>query len=293
MLHAGLCAQFACIAEVTARKPGNVHRYADFADVTYVDFLLSAAMVAPIFGLAHLQGVGQTILQAVQATRKVVKTNTNLGIILLLAPLAAVPPSERLQEGVQRVLNRLDANDAKRVYQAIRLARPGGLGTVPDQDVATEPTQTLRQVMALAKDRDLIARQYVNGFRQVFQDGVPALTAALEKSAFLEQAIISSYLHLLAEHPDSLIARKRGQAEANEASHRAGQVLRAGWPDSAAGRTALAEFDTWLRAEGHQRNPGTTADLITACLFVLLREGTIQLPPQFPWFAGADHAAEL
>jgi triphosphoribosyl-dephospho-CoA synthase len=293
MLSIGLCAQFACILEATARKPGNVHRYVDFADVIYLDFLLSAAAVAPVFERAVHQRVGQTVLQAVQATCSVVKTNTNLGIILLLAPLAAVPRSDALPAGLTQVLDDLDVSDARAVYQAIRMARPGGLGKVPDQDVADEPSQTLRQVMALAAERDLIARQYANGFQEIFQDGVPAMTERLKQVTSLEQAIISCHLHLLAGHADSLIARKRGQREAEEGSWRARQVLQAGWPHSPLGRAEFAGFDAWLRAEGHERNPGTTADLVTACLFVLLRQGTIPMPSQLPWFAGADHAAEL
>ncbi len=93
MIPIGLYAQLACIWEAMARKPGNVHRYADFADLTYLDLLHSAAAVAPILNGASLWGVGKSILESVKATRRVAKTNPNLGIVLLLAPLAAVPPS--------------------------------------------------------------------------------------------------------------------------------------------------------------------------------------------------------
>jgi triphosphoribosyl-dephospho-CoA synthase len=289
MLSIGMCAQLACIWEATARKPGNVHRYCDFEDVGYVDFLLSAAAVAPVLETAGQRRVGTTVLEAVQATRRVVTTNTNLGILLLLAPLATVPPAEPLSTGLSRVLNSLDVEDARAVYQAIRLAVPGGLGQVPDQDIRGEPTKTLREVMELAAGRDLIARQYINGFREVLQEGVPALRMGLEQTASLEYAIIFCYLHLLASHPDSLITRKRGVAEAEEASRRVRQVLERGWPKETSGRTAYTELDAWLRAEGHSRNPGTTADLVTACLFVLLRDGTIKVPSRFSWLAGSDY----
>src|ERR1700723_2922340 len=84
--RAGLCAQLACIFEATARKAGNVHRFRDFDDLGYVDFLTSAAAIGPVFD--DIRGsLGKTILQAVKATRAVVATNTNLGIVLLLAPL--------------------------------------------------------------------------------------------------------------------------------------------------------------------------------------------------------------
>jgi triphosphoribosyl-dephospho-CoA synthase len=275
----GLCAQVACVWEATARKAGNVHRYRDFDDASYVDFLASAAAIAPVLTTACHRPVGETVLECVRATRSVVRTNTNLGIILLLAPLAAVPPDEPLRTGVSRVLNALTVADAERVYEAIRLASPAGLGRAPEQDVYdAAPTQTLREVMALAAGRDLIARQYVNGFAEVWDDGVPALLTGLRVKQSLEGAILFAQLTLLAKHPDTLIRRKCGLAEAQEASRRAAAVL--------AGREAFADFDAWLRAEGRRRNPGTTADLLAACLFILLREGTIQLPLAYPFSHG-------
>ncbi len=282
----GLCAQLACIWEATARKPGNVHRFADFDDVTYLDFLASAAAIAQVLEAARGRRVGATVLEGVRATRRVTATNTNLGILLLLAPLAAVQEQEPLRSGVARILADLDVQDARDAYQAIRLALPGGLGRVDEQDVSGEPTQTLRQVMELAAGRDLVARQYANGFREVLDEGVPALRASLQAGAALEDAIIGCHLRLLADHPDSLIARKCGPATAEESARRARQVLDKGWPAREESRAALAELDAWLRADGHRRNPGTTADLVTACLFVALRDGTIPLPPPFPWSAG-------
>jgi triphosphoribosyl-dephospho-CoA synthase len=288
----GLFAQLACVWEATARKPGNVHRFQDFEDVTYLDFVASAAAVRPVFD--HLaigtnqnrsgsSGVGLMVWSGVEETRKVTRTNTNLGILLLLAPLAKASWSFGWRAGVRQVLEQLTVVDALGVYGAIGLANPGGLGTVAEQDVHQPPTQTLRQVMTLAADRDLIARQYANGFQEVFQAGVPALKRGLQETGALEDAIIGCHLHLLAHYPDSLIARKCGQAIAEEASHRAANVLDAGWPRTTAGRDAIAELDRWLRADGHRRNPGTTADLVAASLFVALREGIITLPPQVPW----------
>jgi len=278
MSPVGLWAQAACIWEVTARKPGNVHRHSDFANLTYLDFLLSAAAIAPVLERAAGRKVGVTIREAVQATRRVVGTNTNLGMIVLLAPLAAVAEDVPLRAGLQRVLHELDGEDARLVYEAIRLAKPGGMGRVAEQDVHEQPTETLRQVMARAAERDLIARQYANGFAEVWGDGVPALAARLERGCALEEAIVFAHLSLMARHPDTLIARKRGAAEAEEAAQRAGLVLEQGWPHTPDGDRAFAGLDAWLRAEGNQRNPGTTADLIAACLFVLLREGRIALP---------------
>jgi triphosphoribosyl-dephospho-CoA synthase len=269
--------------EVTAAKPGNVHIFRDFDDVTFLDFISSAAAIAPPFEHARTMSVGSLVLEAVQRTRRVVKTNTNLGIILLLAPLAIAPKGTGLPHGVEQVLSSLTIDDAILVYEAIRLAAPSGMGRVPAQDIADQPSMTLREVMRLAADHDLIACQYAKGFQTVQDVGVPALRCGLERTGTLEAAIVDCHLHLLASHPDSLIARKCGKELAEEASRRAIQVIEAGWPETEGGRTEIASFDSWLRADGHRRNPGTTADLVTASLFIALREGIIRLPLEMPW----------
>jgi triphosphoribosyl-dephospho-CoA synthase len=275
-LSPGQLAQVACLLEATARKPGNVHRFADFAGTHYVDFLLSAAAIGSPLDRAGSLGVGRAVLLAVEATRRVVATNTNLGMILLLAPLAAVPAGIALPPGVGAVLDALTRDDARLAYRAIRLAEPGGLGSVAAQDVAAEPSVTLRDAMRLAADRDLVALQYADGFAEVFRIALPALRASLADGHPLETAIIGAHLTLLSRCPDTLILRKRGHPVAAEASHRAAEVLASGWPDAPA--DLLRAFDAWLRADGHARNPGATADLVTAALFAALRDGTIGLP---------------
>jgi triphosphoribosyl-dephospho-CoA synthase len=271
----GQLAQLACILEATARKPGNVHRFADFDDSTYLDFILSAAALVGPLDRASRIGVGTAILEAVEATRRLVTTNTNLGMILLLAPLAAVPSGEGLRDGVARVLDRLTVDDARLAYRAIRLARPGGLGNAPEQDIADEPTVTLLEAMQLAADRDSIARQYVTGFHDVFELTVPALGEALAGGQSWESAIITAYLKTIAHLPDTLIARKCGPEAAREVSHRAAELI-----GSADGLPPAAhrDFDAWLRSDHHARNPGTTADLVAAALFVALHDRTIPLP---------------
>jgi triphosphoribosyl-dephospho-CoA synthase len=255
----------------------------------YNDFLLSAAAIAPILEAAKGRSVGAIVRDGVHATRRVVETNTNLGILLLLAPLACVPREIMLRDGVERVLDRLTIDDAHDVYEAIRLAKPGGLGHVQEQDVQAKPTQSLRAVMALAADRDLIARQYVNGYDEVFHFGLTALSAGLERTNCLEGAIVFAHLSLMAAHADSLIARKRGPGEAEESARRAAHVLEDGWPHTSESARAFDALDAWLRAQGHARNPGTTADLVTACLFVALREGSITVPSRYPWKSGLDN----
>ena len=272
----GLIAQMACLLEVTARKPGNVHRLADFpGDAHYLDFLLSAAAIAGPLDRAREIGVGPSVLAAVEATRGVVATNTNLGMILLMAPLACIEEDVPSREGVASVLRGTTVDDARAVYRAILRANPGGLGAVADQDVRGEPTVTLVEAMRLAADRDLVARQYATDYTDLFGLALPALADALAGGQGVESAIVSAYLNTLASRPDSLIVRKRGWAVAAEASRRAAEAIGSG---------DLDVFDVWLRADGHARNPGATADLIAAALFVALRDGTIALPlPEGAW----------
>ena len=277
--HLAEAIRLACVLEASAAKPGNVHPRAAFPDLTFEDFVRSAETIAPVLARTAEMGVGQTIFQAIQATRAVVTSNANLGIVLLLAPLAAVPRDRTLQDGIGEVLGRLTRDDAAWVYRAIRLAQPGGLGTTASEDVAHEPTGTLLEVMTLAAERDGVAAQYANGFAWVLQEGAPFLASIGHDFAeHWDAAIIELQLRLMAEHPDTLIARKCGAELAQEASRRARHCLQelAGLPLASGRRSKfLIEFDHWLRVDGHRRNPGTTADLVAACLFAAIREGTI------------------
>lgn len=287
-LTIGQAATMACLLEASVPKPGNVHRGADFADMTFYDFAVSAALIGPILETASHCGVGLAALRAVQATRAWVPCNTNLGTILLLAPLAAAAPraselpdsagASSLATAVVDVLDRLTADDAHHVYEAIRLANPGGLGTADEADVAGEPPADLRAAMALAADRDLVARQYANGFAEVLGEVVPLLAEGLRQGWPLPDTVIHAAVCLMHAHPDSLIARKCGDAVARQSAEYAGAVLKAGPVGSEAYFAALSDLDFWLRADGNRRNPGTTADLIAAGLFAALWEGIISPP---------------
>ncbi len=264
----------ACWMEATARKPGNVHPEARFADLCYEDFVVSAKCAAGPLSLSGQIGVGRAVLDAIRATQAQVKTNTNLGIALLFAPMTAVPSGMSLHDGIDEVLKSLTPDDARSIYEAIRLAHPGGMGQVAEGDLSDAPPDDLLWAMGLAADRDWIARQYVTGFRDILDTAVPLL-AQWRPEASWEARVIHLQLELLARWPDSLIARKCGSAVAEEASVRARSVLAAHWPDTPTGLTALHEFDTWLRSDGHRRNPGTTADAIAATLFAGMRESCV------------------
>ena len=187
----GRLAQLACILEVMAPKPGNVQRHRDLPGLYLLDFIASALAIGPALDQAAEEGIGRAVEQAIDATRRLVSTNTNLGMVLLLAPLAAVPSRSILATGVQQILEATTVEDARAVYRAIRLAEPGGMGSVPEQDVAENPSLPLQEVMRLAADRDLIARQYANGFEQVFHDALPALASSLEHGRSVEESIVA------------------------------------------------------------------------------------------------------
>jgi len=274
--------ELACVLEATARKAGNVHPSASFCDLCYEDFIDSARIIAPRLAKDREDGFGGAILAAVAAVRREIGVNSNLGIILLLAPLAwAAKQGPLSPEGVESVLSSMTIVDANQVYAAIRLAQPGGLGTANEQDVATGPSVPLREAMSLAADRDLVALQYANGFEQVFGPGTAFLQQWAEQTQDWELAVIGTQLSLMAEWPDTLIARKCGQAVAHESSERARRVLTRGWPDSEPGQSEFTCFDAWLRADGHRRNPGTTADLVAAVLFAGLERK--HWPFELPW----------
>jgi triphosphoribosyl-dephospho-CoA synthase len=271
-------ALLASILEATARKPGNVHPDASFEDLTYADFVRSAAAASPAFEHVIDRGVGATVLDAIQKTRSAVGRNTNLGIALLLAPLAAVPAERTLEEGIGAVLAALDVRDAEQVYEAIRLANPGGLGHVESQDAAEAPTVTLLEAMRLASERDRIAEQYSSDFAIVLA-GAKRLSRFEPFAEQWEDALIDLHVWLMAEFPDTLIARKCGPEFAVESARHASAVLRAGGPQSAIGRGRMRYLDAWLRADGNRRNPGTTADLVAGSLFAALRDRLVEPPP--------------
>jgi triphosphoribosyl-dephospho-CoA synthase len=289
-------AQLACLLEASAPKPGNVSPGRHFADARYEDFLASAAAIgAPLSG-AGTRPLGETVRLAIESTARWTRSNTNLGIVLLLAPLAraavAVGVGSLLQnqpsrsqemqktpdtdppvrDALRHVLEATGVADAREVYAAIRRVAPGGLGKVDAQDVAGEPTMTLLDVMRLAADRDGIAREYATAFEITFERGAPALDRARRDGLCWNDAIVETFLTLLAAGPDTHVAR-RDPALADLVSQWAHTALAAGGVRSAAGRKTIDAMDLALRDAHHAANPGTTADLTAAAIFVVLLGG--------------------
>ncbi len=259
----------ACLAELDALKPGNVHRHGAGHSMTVTDFEESARAAAAPLGRPGLS-VGTRIRRAVEATIDAVGKNTNLGIILLAAPLAeaALSKSEGdLQTRLGRVLASLSVEDAREAYRAIRHARPGGLGAAPAHDVASEPDITLLEAMRAAEARDRIAWNYSHDFADIFTLGVPTLEQERQRWAVPSSAVTGVYLAFLASLPDTLIARKFGAAKAAEVQAEARDVQArfrqsTDWDVAA---LPLMAFDIRLKAYG--LNPGTSADLTVASLF--------------------------
>ncbi|MEO8690804.1 MAG: triphosphoribosyl-dephospho-CoA synthase [Solirubrobacteraceae bacterium] len=261
-------AQLACVLEASAEKPGNITPRHDFADTSYEDMLRSAIALGPELGRAAERGVGDTVLAAVQATRRVAGANTNLGIALLLAPLArAALLGAPLRERAEEVLGGLTLDDARAAFAAIRTAGAGALDEPVEHDVHDEPTLALREAMAIAAERDSVAAEYATGYSLTFELGLPALAAALDDGLGPRPATVQLFLTLLAAVPDTLVARKRSHGAAERVAAGAARVL--------AGQATLEEFDASLRQDGNALNPGTTADLVTTVLFVALLEGLL------------------
>lgn len=260
----------ACILECTVCKPGNVSPAASFRDVTYQDFVISAQVSAPILAQSAELGAGLAIRNAVLATRDAVGSNTNLGMLLLLAPLAVVPTGIPCQDGIDGVLKSLDLLQTEYIYEAIRLAQPGGLGNAASNDVDSVPTIGILEAMALAP-HDRVAQQFTNQFFDVLGEIRQRFLAALQEQSSWEYALLHVHVEQIALHSDSLILRKCGPEIARQVQDRAREVMEQ-WRTDELPISAMEAFDKWLREDGHRRNPGTTADLLAAMLFGVIRD---------------------
>ncbi|MCY1641592.1 triphosphoribosyl-dephospho-CoA synthase [Methylorubrum sp. SL192] len=258
----------ACLAELDALKPGNVHGYAPGHRMVVADFVTSADVSAPPLAAAGAR-VGQRVRGGVEATFAAVGQNTNLGILLLCAPLAyAAEQPGPLAEALNAVLAGFDASDSRDVFAAIRRANPGGLGRAERHDVSQtddEALPPLRAAMAEAAPRDRIARAYGDGFRDLFAIGLPALAGARARGLVPPWTTTAVHLAYLMAVPDSHIARKHGPERA-EAVRAQAQASLAGLDLAAAPVEPLLAYDRALKEAS--LNPGTSADFTVATLFL-------------------------
>lgn len=261
----------ACLAEIEALKPGNVHIFANGHGMVVQDFIKSAEAAAGVIAQPDLT-VGQRIASAIEATWNAAACNTNLGIVLLCAPLIhAVLHGKKptLRERLQEVLQGLTVADAALAFQAILRASPAGLGESARYDVHAPPSVTLLEAMAEAQQRDRIALQYVTGFADVF-DGVKRYEEALQRWERPAWAATAVYLGFLAGIADTHIVRKYGEAAAlavcEEAKAHEQALLVLENPKTY--QRSLLKFDADLKARG--LNPGTSADLTVASLLLAM-----------------------
>ncbi len=264
----------ACEVELQAFKPGNVSIYSDGHDMTVGDFRQSAEVSAlPLCDVNY--SLGEKIFYAVKVTRDAVGCNTNLGIILLCAPLIyAVQhyPDLTLREAVSEVLKNTTIDDANWVFKAISLAKPGGLGEVEKQDVSQNATVTLQAAMCLSSDKDRIALQYVSDYKDIFDLGVFSYTCTFNRWGEQSWAAVAVYADLLSQFSDSHIERKFG----SRYSARVATMMRqlrdelqiVNDPEQV--KPLLYQMDTELKSHG--LNPGTSADLTVATVLTVFLE---------------------
>lgn len=267
--------RWASILEATAPKAGNVYPGMPFGDLTFLDFAAAAEIAAK-----HLsddkERFSRRVLQAVEETRQLTKTNVNLGILLLLGPLVAADElAQRVGggkrnakdwlEAIRIVLDSLDGQDGQNLFRAIQIAGAGGLGEVESMDIAAIYGEVdVLEAMKLAEDRDRVAKQYSTGFVDLIDHVLPVVWHCIDRSGDLLEGISRAHLQLLRDDVDSLIARKNGIEVARKVQRRAAKVN----PDDP---DSVQRFDQSLRGSSHELNPGTTADLIAGSLYILLR----------------------
>lgn len=269
------CYQQACLLELRALKPGNVGHHANGHDMTVEHFVKSAQVSSQAI-TEDANGVGERILHAVQATHSAVADNTNLGIILLAAPLVEAilssQSTKNIRTQLQNILAKLSVQDARQCYRAISIAAPGGMGEVQDEDLSNDPQVTLLEAMRLAQDRDQVAFQYVNQYQDIFDYNLGVYRTYLKRWSSPEWATTAVFLTQLKRVPDTLIKRKYSLLKACGISDMIAplvdQVLAS--RDPMIFESALLALDSRLKNDGI--NPGTTADLTVATIFVAMLE---------------------
>jgi triphosphoribosyl-dephospho-CoA synthase len=261
----------ACMAELQALKPGNVHAFADGHGMTIHDFIQSAEVTAEIITRADLT-LGERVFYAAQATKNAVGQNTNLGVLLLCAPIieAALELSDEqtLLQSLHQTLLRLTVSDAEYVSRAIVLASPGGLGNADQYDVREIPSVSLLKMMSAAQDRDRIAWQYANDFQDIMEFGLSRYADAMMKWANPAWSATALYLTFMARYPDTHVARKYGASLAENLRQEAAEFeqIHSAAENPKLVQKRLLDWDASLKLRGI--NPGTSADLTVATLLV-------------------------
>jgi len=305
--HVNACLQLAILLEINTPKPGNVHRNAKFNKTNYEHFLASAVAIAPSFKTAATQGIltaerktplaeigiGRIIKDAIERINSWQHGgNTLLGTTILLTPMAAAAGKTlkenketfnlaKFRADIKSIVTATTPEDAVAVYEAIDIAKPGGLNKAPQFD-ANEPSSkqkilktrtTLFEVFKISAEYDSVSSEWANNYTIVFDVGYPFLKKEVETENNINKAVVHTFLKILSKIPDTLIARKTGLAKAKEITSQAKQVLKLGGLNTEKGKKTLVKFDENLRDSENKLNPGTTADLITATLALHILSG--------------------
>jgi len=260
---------WACMSELQALKPGNVHIFADGHGMTIDDFIKSADVTAPLITQSNLS-VGRRIYLAVEATQHTIGLNTNLGLILLCAPLIHTAlhadVNLSLAQNLQLTLNQLNIEDARLAAEAIVLAKPAGLGDALVHDVHEIPDVSLLNLMTAAQNYDRVAWQYANAYEDIVEFGLTQYKTAMERWGNEAWATCSLYLSFLAYQPDSHVTRKYGAAIAGQVMVEA-QELDAEFKGAINPKLVQKKLLTWdASLKSRKINPGTSADLTVASL---------------------------
>lgn len=308
------CAQLACVLEASAPKPGNVNRYHDFRDTKYEHFLASGIAIGRFAedaasrgfeaGKGNISigniGVGRLIRDAVFETKRWHSgRNTNLGTAMLLIPLSAACgvmisklkkiENKNIRKNLDLIIKKSTYKDSLFLYEAIRAAKPGGLGKIKkipqgswhvrhsflrklDVNDKGSDREIIKKKLNLYDifkfSKDSIAEELTTKMRISFEIGYPKIREAYSKKKDINAAILYSFLEILSRVPDSLIARKNSMKVAQEISQEARTVLETGMDAE-----RLSKFDKKLRDKNNRLNPGTTADLVTSSLMIALLNG--------------------
>ena len=244
-------------------------------------FLAAARVSAPM--LLGGSTVGESVLGATRASVAEAGCNTNLGIVLLAAPMVhaglrmaiAEAPAQPFRHYLTEVLDNTTVTDAQQVYEAILLAEPGGLGNSDVHDVADTPEISLRDTMAYAAERDRIAHQYATNFVDVMTLGVPIFRHFTARWRSVRWATVAVYLSFLGAFNDTHIERKYGAQTATSVRGDAAALEREfkACENPAQFASRLTRFDAELKRGGV--NPGTSADLTVASLLGFFLQASI------------------
>ena len=261
--------KFVCDTEMKSLKPGNVHKFSEGHDMNVQDFFKSSLIISKCLTKNNLD-LGKKILNSVNEIQNKIKKNTNLGIILMLSPIVTVVQKEgiiskeELLRKIRSLIKKQNVKSSVPIFKAIALTSPGGLGFSKKYDVNELPKTSLYKAMEFSKKRDLIARQYYNGFKDIFNTGVPAYKKFYNKWGKVNWALTGVYLTFLKKFNDSHIARNKGNKIARSIKKEAKKYyffLKRN-KNLTKIKKELLVFDKKLKSKGI--NPGTIADLTVA-----------------------------